>query len=162
VRGRGSEVRLPAVEARRARAGEVALLGVGVVVQEDGHCELARPPLAERARFVGGLRPFDLGPAQRDERHDVECSEAGVFPGVIDDRALLRHRGRERSGAGNRVARTRSGEREHRAVVVGVGMHVDERRAARAGNGAEPIHVAPFGHVDDALQHGGKRRGIGE
>ena len=81
---------------------------------------------------------------------------------MIDDRALLRHRGRERSGAGDRVAGTRSGEREHRAVMVGVGMHVDERGPARAGNGTEPRHVAPFGHVDDALQHGGKRRGFDE
>ena len=85
-----------------------------------------------------------------------------MFPRVIDDRALLRHGGRERSGAGDRVAETRSGEREHGTVMVGVGMHVDERRAARAGNGAEPLHIAPFGHVDDALQHGGKRRGFDE
>ncbi len=43
--------------------------------------------------------------------------------------------------------------------MVGIGMHVEERRAAGAGDRPEPIHVAAFGHVDDALQHGGKSRG---
>ena len=42
--------------------------------------------------------------------------------------------------------------------MVGVGVHVDERRAARARDREEPIHVASLGHVDHALQHGGQRR----
>ena len=45
------------------------------------------------------------------------------------------------------------GEREHRAVVVGVGVHVDERRPAPIGDRAQHREVAAFRDVRHTLEH---------
>ena len=53
------------------------------------------------------------------------------------------------------AVRARSGEREDCAVMIGVGVHVDERVAARLRERSQANHVASLGHVGDALQHAG-------
>ena len=55
-----------------------------------------------------------------------------------------------------------TGEGEHRAVVVGVDVQVEQRGAARGGQRVEHGAVAALGHVGDALQHRCRvRRGPG-
>jgi len=46
----------------------------------------------------------------------------------------------------------------HAHFVVGCET-ASERRAARAGEHAEHVHVSSFGNVHDALQHGGNSTG---
>ena len=57
---------------------------------------------------------------------------------------------------GGREASRRAREREHGAVVVGVGVHVEDARATRLEgrrDGVERRPVAAFRHVGDREQH---------
>ena len=106
VRRVGPEVGCAAAKARRARVREVAALGVGVVVEEHGHRELAGPPLAEGAGLVA--RPAPVRPwcrrARRTARRRARRS-AGARP-----------RGRRSSTARPPRPRARGRRRPRRAA----------------------------------------------
>ena len=63
------------------------------------------------------------------------------------------HRARQRAHRVLGIARARAREREHGTVVVGIVVHVEQRRATRGGERAEHRDVAPLRHVGDALEH---------
>ena len=72
--------------------------------------------------------------AQRDERHDVERADAPVHAAMrahVDRREHGRGEGERRGldGVG------RAEEREHRAVMVGIGVDVGEPHARDAADG---------------------------
>ena len=76
-----------------------------------------------------------------------------MYPRVPDECDVLRDRRRERADRFARVAGARSGQSEHRPVVVGVCVHVEQRRAASLRERPQHDHVAAFRDVRDALQH---------
>lgn len=46
-----------------------------------------------------------------------------------------------------------AGQGEHAAVVIAIGVPIEEIEAAGAIEGGEAISVASFAHVDHALEH---------
>ena len=94
-------------------------------VEEARHAELARPP-----RPRSGRRPrsasASVASAEGHEGHDVDHPDPGVRPGVgaeVEDRAT--------AAAVTARAAVLADQREHRPVVVGVGVHVEQRRRRR-------------------------------
>ena len=59
----------------------------------------------------------------------------------------------ERPDCGRRVGRPRTRQGEHRTVMVGVRVHVEERRSARTGQVVDHRAVVPLRHVRHALEH---------
>ena len=110
-----------------------------------------RPVREARARRRPRRRASLAG--ERDERHDVERTDARVHAGVTT-------RGRRAPPPPARVVARRSvspsgpGEGEHRAMVVGVDVHVEQRVAARRARALEPQPIASLRHVGNALEHG--------
>ena len=47
-----------------------------------------------------------------------------------------------------------TGQGEHTAVVIAVGVPVEQITCTRSIEDGEPFGVAPFAHVDHALEHG--------
>ena len=98
---------------------------------------------------------------QRHERHDVERADAPVHASVrahVDGRedGLGQRERRRLDGAG------RAHEREHRAVMVGIGVDVGQPHARDAADGvAEALDdaaIAPLADVRHALEHGAASR----
>ena len=75
----------------------------------------------------------------------------GCTPHACADRACVGDR--RASDRACRVLGVRAGEGEHRPVVVGVDVDVEQGRAARGGQRVEPGVVASLRHVRHALQH---------
>ena len=92
-------------------------------------------------------------PIQRDERHHIEHAEPGMCSVVTHERGALGDCRCQRADGVARVARSGSGEGEDRPVVVGVGVHVQQRGPARLCERPQQIHVAAFRDVRDTLQH---------
>ena len=125
----------------------------------------AGPPSRMARAIARAAAPVACGPSSRlkatsggraeDDRRDVDGADVRVQPFVAREvDALDRHFGAvgERLVQGPRLGR----EREHRAVVVGVGVAVEHARAAgREGvaDGVEHSGVAALGHVGDGQQH---------
>ena len=81
---------------------------------------------------------------ERDERHHVECPEPRVHAVVAIEVDALDDGRCQRAQRSLGVARLGAGQREHGAVVIGVVVQVEERRAARGGERVEHGDVAPF------------------
>ncbi len=111
------------------------------------------PPFAERPRLAGRLQSLGARRVQRDEGHHVEHAEPGMRPLVTHERRPLGDGRCKRADGFTRVTGSRSGEGEDRPVVVGVGVHVEQRGAARLRERPQQIHVAAFRDVRDTLQH---------
>ncbi len=153
MRRRRTVVRLTGFERVRARVRKVPTLGIGVVVEEHRDVAVLGPPFAERPCLVGSLRALGIGTAQRHEGHHVEHAEAGMFAFVANEGGPFGNCGCERPRPVARVSGAGPGEREHRPVVIGIGVHVDQRRAARLRQGPQQVHVAALGDVRDTFQH---------
>ena len=113
-------------------------------------------PLAERSGDPLGLGI--AGPEAHD-RHDIGGAHARVdalVPGQID--AL----DRDRDGGGEPLDQAvgLAHAREHRAVVVGVGVHVEDRRVRldRRPDGRHGAGIAPGGEVGHRFQEAAHRR----
>ena len=122
-------------------------------VQEHGKPDVGAEPFARLASAVC-LGQLPLRPLERDERHDVDRSDAGmdaVVPAQVDELDRARRARDERLDQLSVVAR----EREDRAVVVRVGVDVEERRSRRERppDLGDRRAVAPLGHVRHGLQH---------
>ena len=102
----------------------------------------------------GGRGPRRVAVLERDEGHDVECTQAGVDTRVADERDALGDRGRESGRGGGRVFAAGTREREHAAVVIRVRVQVEQRVPARVRERREHRRVAPFRNVGDAFEHG--------
>ena len=96
-----------------------------------------------------------------DERHDVDRAHVRVDTGVlveVDARDSLARPGQQGGAQPARFA----GQREDRAVVVGVGVDAEEGDAAGAGEGGgegvDRRGVRPLGDVGDREEHGPSRR----
>ena len=140
---------------RDARDGRSRSARVGVVVEEHRHRVASRPTTAPNARASSAAcGAFDRRRrrARRTARRRARRG-AGARRRVRRSRRARRPRPPSATTASVGIVRGRAGEREHRPVVVGVGVHVDERGAARGSATAHRGHVASFGHVDDALEH---------
>ena len=97
-----------------------------------------------------------LGVGAVDDRRDVEHPHARVHAGVggqVDPLDRLARAFQQRQVQRARLAR----EREHGAVVVGVGVDVEQPRAAGDERGADRVErrdVAALGDVGDGEQQG--------
>jgi len=129
-----------------------APVGVGTaVVEEHRDGQLGVHPGRERVRRV------DRGQeriVEGHEGHHVEDAEAGVDAGVDPEIEAGRGGAGERDDGREGVPAPGPGEGEHRPVVVGVDVAVEERGPARRGEGVEHVDVAALRHVRHALQHG--------
>ena len=134
------------------------MAGIGVAVEEHGDGVHLRPPLRELACGFGGLRAFDFGSAERDERDDVERAQARVHAVVFGDRNVRRDGAGKVTRRGSRVVMTGTGEREDGSVMIGIGVHVEERRTGGGRDRAQYLPVATFRDVRDALEHANQRR----
>ena len=101
----------------------------------------------------GVTRGAGVGAVERDERHHVERPEARVHAVVAVEVDAVDDLARQQPDRLLGVARAGAGEREDRAVVVGVVVHVEQRRAARGGERVEHRDVAALRHVGHALEH---------
>ena len=97
---------------------------IGVAVEEHGQLELVARPLGERERGVD--RFTGRGAVERDERHHVERAEARVHARVRGEVDALRDRARKPSHHLLGVVRTGTGKGEHRSVMVGIDVHVEQ------------------------------------
>ena len=131
------------VNASRRTDGQGAALRIGEVVEERRDAERRSPIQLRRSR--GPRATADLGRRrlERDERHDVDHAEPrmhAVVVGEATDASAAAvgepaDRGLGLVGLGAR-------DREHGAVVVGVGVDVEQRRAARPGQPVEDVRPA--------------------
>ena len=132
---------------------------VGVVVEEHGHRRASRPTTRRRhARVARDLRAVvGLGRARRTARRRAHRAAGARRRGRRARRRAATARG-ERPRSRRRIVAARAGEREHRAVVVGVGVHVEQRRRrTRAASACNARAVAAFRDVRDALEHRDQR-----
>ena len=120
-------------------------------VEVDRHAE-RRDPVGHGERGLA-RESLVLG-AQVDERNDVDGADAGMRALVlaqVDQADRRLHRGRERLDQLLRGA----DEREHRTVVVGVGVHVEEPRGCRErlAQRLDLRRVASLRDVRDRFEH---------
>jgi len=167
-RGAGGRVRLGRAEVRaqlaraqppcELRGSAAAQLRSGhpttqAPVEQHGQGELGAEAVAEHERLgAGGAAPRIV---QVDHGRDVERPDVRVQPGVAGQVDARQHHARARDERAREHARG-CGEREHRTVVVGVGVAVQHARAAGGEGGADRVEhllVAAFGDVGHREQH---------
>ncbi len=141
----------PGAERARAAAPQ---LGAGPPggedpVQEHGEPDLLAEPVGEH-EGLGARRPPILVGEEHD-RGDVEGADARMDAHVrADVDGCGRHvRGR---GHGRRERTGRAGDREHRAVMVGIGVDVQHREAERGRDRLDGGAVAPLRDVRDGQE----------
>ena len=144
-------------DAAIAKVGSLQPVGCAgqLSIQKDGQAQLPGQAVADRQRLVVGEVP--VLPVQIDDGDDVQCSDAGmgaIVAAHVDP--LQGDPGRREHGVGQ-LLRTPH-QREHAPVVVGVGVHIEERGTRRGCDRAESREVASLRHVDDALEHAHQRR----
>ena len=153
VVGREAGERVRRAQARaRAPARECA-------VEIHGKAEIAPEPVRQQQRLRD--RRAALGVAAMDDRGDVEHPDARVHArvrGQVDALDRLARALQQREVQRARLAR----EREHRAMVVGVRVDVEQARAAGDERGADRVErrgVAALGDVGDREQQRLTHRG---
>ena len=107
---------------------------------------------------LGGFRPAFEGAvhAEWDERHDVDHADP-LVPTVVGAEIEVRHGlGREPADRSLHVV-VGSRQSKDGAVVVRVGVAVEERGSCGGGQPVEEGSVAPLADVDDALKSHGDR-----
>src|ERR1035437_5172160 len=144
----------PLGQGRRAAAAQLcprAAVGEDAV-QEHGQLQLIAEQVGERQRL--GARGPPVGGAAVDDRRHVDRADAWVDPRVLVDPNLVQRHGgavgdpsRQRSG--------RPGKREHAAVVVRVGVDVEQWGAERSSDRVDGVTAAPLGDVGDRQQGAG-------
>ncbi len=141
IGGDGPDLGLKIVEGPAAHLGQRALGSVA----EAGHAQLGGGPGGEAVpgpdRVVEGRGP------ERDERHHVDHPQAGMGAGVAPQVQRQHGRGRHRPGG------LLADEAEHAAVVVGVGVDVEQLVPGVAGDQLNRGEVTPLADVDHALEH---------
>ena len=114
-------------------------------VEEAGEVEGHRRPAGELVPGPHGVRHGVAG--ERHERHDVDHPEPRVGAGVVAQ-VEPGHR-----LDGHRPRRVLADEGQHRPVVVGVAVDVEQIGARDRGDRGDQRLVATLADVDDALQH---------
>jgi len=118
-------------------------------VEEDRHVEFRRRPA--RKVIAGAKRVVAVGTLECDEGHHVDDAESRVHARVMRNVESLDRA----SGDVSHAVRPDGGE--DAAIVVGVGMDVENRRidGPRRATGNEPYEagITAFAHVDHALEH---------
>ena len=122
----GTDVGPASTECVATKVRKITTVCVGVVVEEHRNRVRLRPPFPERARVLAGLRLLGVRAAERDERHDIERAEIRMHAVVARDRDVLGDGVGQIAGGGARVVRSGAGQGEHRTVVIGVDVHVDQ------------------------------------
>ena len=122
-------------------------------VQEDRQPDLLAQPLGDRQRL--GARDAAPGLVEEDDGRDVQRAHVRV-DAALGAEVDPRHRGAraldERIGQDAR----RRGERVDRAMVVAVGVRVEQPRPAaqvRGADGGDRCEVTTLGDVGDGEQH---------
>ena len=142
----GELVQAPAPEERRA------LPVADIAVEKDRELELLADPSRNLVRYV--LRQRELSRDEWNEGHDVDGTDARMDPLVslqIDASAGFGDPREERIGEPTGVAY----EREHRPVMVGIGVDVQQGRipGENPAESGDDRRVASFGHVRHRLEH---------
>ena len=96
---------------------------------------------------LGARRSAVLVVQVHDRRH-VDGADAWVLSPVVADVDPGDGFARPREHRRRQRARP-SGERVHAAVMVGIGMDVEQARVERADQGPDQLHVLPLGDVWD-------------
>jgi hypothetical protein len=96
-----------------------------LAVQEDRHAELL-PDHRRRGERLGGRRPAPLL-VEIDHRHHVQGAHVRMDARVGADVDARDHRARAAQERLRELPLPR-GEREHRAVVIGVGVEIEKAR----------------------------------
>src|ERR1019366_84358 len=129
-------------------------LGSGAAVGEDpveehGQLQLIAEQVGEHQRLGAGGATVDL--AAVDDRRDIDRADARVDSRVLVDADLVRRRG----GPGGDPwgeGPGRSRQREHAAVMVGIGVDVEQRGAERGADRVDGVTAAPLTDVGDRAQ----------
>ena len=111
----------------------------------------AREPLAESAG--GGHGHGGWGRCERHERHDVDDAEPWVDADMVREIEITESDVDEPPGRGLGPAGVGSRDGEHTAVMVGITVHVEQRRAGGRADGVDDPAVLAFRHVHHRLQH---------
>jgi hypothetical protein len=128
-----------------------------LAVEEHRHAELLSDQRGGGEHLRDG-RPAPLL-VEVDDRHHVERAHVRVDAGVRAD-VDARDRGARAAQQRLRHVPLPRGEREHGAIVVRVGVEVEEaRRRERPPDGLERGEVTPLAHVGHGHQ---KRRSVHE
>ena len=95
----------------------------------------------------GGHGIVERGVAEGHEGHDVHHADARVHPGVVAEIEPVQ--GLRRHGSGRRLTH----QRQHAAVVVGIGVDVEQVWSGPIGDGRHRLQVHALADVHHALQH---------
>ncbi len=132
--------------------------GCELAVEEDRErqlaADLARDLERRLARASHVLRPY------RDDRHDVGRADPRVRTEVVAQVDAIACAGDPRDERVHQLLLL-ADEREHRTVVVDVGVHVEHAcvRAQRGADGVDHRAVTPLGEIGNGLErqpHGRK------
>ena len=140
----------PALKLRRTAAAVVRRPTLGRLVDEHGDPERA-DPLSELQRHVMG--PFEVRGHERHDRDDVGGSDPGVRPCVLPQVDQLTPYGNRRDERLDQLA-VLAHEREDRAVVVDIGMDVEQPRPSRdrVPDRGDRRGIATLGEVRNGLE----------
>ena len=108
---------------------------------------------AARARAASAAS-LDLLRCERDEGDDVGGAHARMDADVLAQVAEL-HRGGDAGNEGVEQSLPRRGERVDGAVVVGIGVHVEQQRISRErrSDRGDRLRAPPFRDVGHGLEH---------
>ena len=118
---------------------------------------------ANRSRAVDGRLERSVGdrPAgEADPRHHVEGPKPGVGALVAAEIEGGHDQLEPRDRAASSTAGPGSGQGEHGAVVVAIGVEVEQAGPGGPAEGGEDARVAPLAHVDDAFEQIGCRPAV--
>ena len=141
------------VNASRRSVGQGALLGRRRRRRGTPGTRARVPPTRRRlARRVAATT--GVVPSSATNGTTSSAPMRGMHAVVARQVDVLGHRARQRTDRELGVAAAGPGEGEHRAVVVGVDVHVEQRRPARGRERVDArVTVATLRHVRHALEH---------
>lgn len=125
--------------------GQLTFVAPSRSVHEDGYVEVAARPVSEIVTGGSSIAHRAIGPW--NERHDVHHTETRMHPSVITDVESVDASHCEISNGGL------AHECENTAMVMTVGMSVEQISPADLVEEGQTSGVASFAHVDHALEH---------
>lgn len=125
--------------------GQLAFVAPSRSVHEDGYVEFIARPMGEIVTSGASIVYRAIG--QWNERHDVHHTETRMHPSVITDVESVDASHCEISNGGL------AHECENTAMVMTVGMSVEQISPADLVEDGQTFGIASFAHVDHALEH---------
>lgn len=156
-----AEIRITGREGSSTYVGQRSLVGIGLVVEERWHGQGRAHPVGKRARSLDDRIARTGILRQCHERHDIDCPEPRMYAVVFGEIDCIGRREGEPTRGFDDVIETFAREREHAAVMVGVGMDVDAGSAGCATELRDEELVSAFRDVHDAFVHGSCLAGLG-